>query len=147
MTLKRCPHCFEAYYEPTDEKNAVADALYLWWHRFDYEGNKRDDPSHARDELLKLLRPVAGLSTLADMFDLGGKTYWKLELKRRRGNPGTWSRLDAELVAHEYAQAWEEFAVSGAKSPDKAAIGKLAKEFKTTDEAIRQLLKRGHKSR
>jgi hypothetical protein len=104
----------EALREP-QKQSKEQEVIDYWGFSLDaqlsYHSNAA--PETLRDELIKWFRrgsqPLDLGSMLADMLDPAGKSYWRLELRRRRrGSPGRLSVADHMYLAHQYESRLED---------------------------------------
>jgi hypothetical protein len=99
----------------------------------------------AQQVLLRILlnQRAEAFNILADMIDPGGKSYWRLELRRRRGRSRKISTEDQQLLACMYRWILNGLKAKNRASPAKTARGLLAAKLNMTDEEIRANIERG----
>jgi hypothetical protein len=128
--------------------------MWLWGHHVDmmFDRYSNDKASVVRDQLIDMFRRGSVghgdlQELLADMLDPAKKTPWRLDLRRRRGNPGKLSNDDLQYLCFSYEQRVDELKSAGRASPVKTARGELAAEYKMTDEEIRAIIDRAQGKR
>jgi hypothetical protein len=103
--------------------------------------------NQAQNELLKLVRSErvresVVLWEIERMLDPKGRSFWKLELKQRRRGKHRIPLVIIEDIVNHYHLRVNELRKLGATAPIKIAVGELAEEYKMSDAAIRELVRR-----
>jgi hypothetical protein len=82
------------------------------------------------------------LSQIGDMLQPKDGVFWKLKLGQRHPGKRTVPAAIAEDIHANYHLRTAELYEAGAPAPKKTAIGELAKEYGTSDKAIREIVRR-----
>ena len=132
----RCPLCTA---ERLGSLGYLRDNLRGW-----LRTNDGDDLVEAQRILMNLFREAGdeAFDIIAHMIDPAGKSYWRLELKRRRGSMRKMATSEQQYIARMYQSALSALKNAERASPVKTARGAMAQIFNMTDEKFRALIER-----
>jgi hypothetical protein len=95
--------------------------MWLWGHHVDmmFDHYSNDKASVVRDQLIDMFRRGSVghgdlQELLADMLDPAKKTPWRLDLRRRRGNPGKLSMMICNISVLATSSEWTNSRVRAA---------------------------------